>query len=274
MYVFISVLFFIALFLKKDKEEDVAAVACNTHYVNMARQQLADSLRAGNKPVAGATLYDSVKAAVVNDIAGRLDTLPVKDTTEAIGFAVGSNGVQFTLVENKYSTLEEYDSIQARLPGTARDKGLMRWMLRTNISLKSRYGSRSQVVVAENFEHSLPKIMFVLLPLFAWFIYILHSRKKYFYAQHAIFSVHFHSFMFFVLLFITIIRWIFPHLNDLYLLVPALIILFAYLVAALHKTYGQPVLMAVIKTMFIGLVYIISLVICIIALAFINFITA
>jgi hypothetical protein len=50
--------------------------------------------------------------------------------------------------------------------------------------------------------------------------------------------------------------------------------LFAYLAIALKKTYSQPLFAALLKTVAIGVMYIISLLICIIALAFINFFTA
>lgn len=273
MYVFISVLFFLALFFKTGGEEMPAPGSYNVHYINKARQQLADSLRNSSDTIATVTAYDSLKKAVISAIANKLDTLAVKDTTEAIGLAISDKGVKFTLIENKYNSVAEYDSTQATLAPEKRDKGFFRWMLRTNISLKSRYGSRSQVVVGENFEHNLPKMMFVLLPLFAWFIYIFHSRKKYYYAQHAIFSVHFHSFMFVLFLLITLVTWIFPGIDDLVLLVPAVIILFLYLSRGLQKAYSQSFFSASVKTAVIGLMYIISLLICIIALAFINFFT-
>jgi len=274
-YVFVSLLFFVALFFKKNDEETASAENYNGHYVNKARQQLADSLRNSDKPALKSTAYDSIKSAVVKNIADNLDTLAVKDTTEAIGLSVGNNGVIFTLVENKYSTVAEYDSAQQAMPDSLRDKGFFRWMLRTNISLKSRYGSRSQVVVGENFEHNVPKMMFVLLPLFAWFIYIFHNRKKYYYAQHAIFSIHFHSFMFVLFLLFTVIGWLFPHINNLIVLpISALVILFIYMAAALKQTYNQSFFIASLKTLAIGVMYIISLLICIIALAFINFFTA
>ena len=60
----------------------------------------------------------------------------------------------------------------------------------TNIHLKERYGNRSSVVVRENFDHSVPRLMFILLPVFALLITLVHNRKKYFYAQHIIFQAY------------------------------------------------------------------------------------
>lgn len=247
----------------------------NKHYYNLVRQQVADSLRnnikTNNPP---RTAGDSVRVAVINNIAASLDSLVRRDTIESIALHVGNGGVRFELREEKYSNVAEYDSIQNTLPADKRDKGFMRWMLRTNVSLKSRYGSRSQVVLDENFEHNVPKMMFVLLPLFALFIFWFHNRKNYYYAQHVIFSIHFHSFMFVLFLIITLLGWVFPHINAVILLPPTLLILFIYFAVALKVTYNQALVVSMLKAAGIGLLYIISLVICIIVLAFIDFFTA
>ncbi len=275
MYVFISVVFFLALFFKKKEEpinDDGAVIA---HYNNLARQHIADSLRGIIKDSNITKGKDSIKAVVIKSIAASLDSSVYKDTTESISFHIGNGGVHFELVENRFNNVAEYDSFENTLQEDKRDKGFFRWMLHTNISLKSRYCSRGQLVLDESFEHNIPKLMFVLLPLFALFIYWFHSRKKYYYVRHVIFSMHFHSFTFVLFLLITVIGWLFPHINSLLILtLPSLFILFVYLAVALKNTYHQSFLKAVLKTLTIGLMYVISLLICIIGLAFINFFTA
>lgn len=47
----------------------------------------------------------------------------------------------------------------------------------------------------------LPKVMFLILPLFALLLKILYSRKKVLYINHLIFSLHLHSIFFLYLLF-------------------------------------------------------------------------
>jgi hypothetical protein len=51
----------------------------------------------------------------------------------------------------------------------------------------------------ETFVEQFPKIMFVLLPIFAMFLKLLYLRSKRFYAEHLIFALHFHSFGFLLL---------------------------------------------------------------------------
>jgi len=151
----------------------------------------------------------------------------------------------------------------------------MHWLNRTNVGLKSRYGSGSDVVVAENFEHSIPKLMFILLPLFACFLYMFHSRKKFYYAQHAIFSVHFHSFIFLLFLLVSLLNWLFsPGGASNYVASASILIVFIYLSLALKNTYSQSLWLSFVKAFSVGIIYVVALVTGIIALALISFVTA
>lgn len=236
---------------------------------------MADSLQASIQQTGNKTFYYSVKAVVINQIATQLDTpASKKDTTEAIAFAIGDKGINFTLKEGKYNNIPDYDSVQQTLPEDKRDKGFMRWLLRTNVNLKSRYGSRSNVMVAQNFEHSIPKLMFILLPLFAWFIYIFYSRRKFYYAQHAIFSIHFHSFIFLLFLFVSLLNWIFPAGFSDYLVLVSVLAVFIYLSVALKNTYNQSLWLSLVKSFSIGVLYKVTITIGVFVLAFISFVTA
>jgi hypothetical protein len=273
LYIFISFFFFLALFFKKSEElntNDYISQSANT-----AKQYLADSLRKAANQNPNKTFYDSVRKTILNQIAVQLDTSVLKDTEETIGLGLSAEGVKFTLKEGKYNTVSEYDSAQKILPANKKDDGLMRWIIRTNIKLKGRYGNRSNLVVGENFEHSIPKLMFIMLPLFAWFIYIFHSRKKFYYTQHAIFSIHIHSFIFLLFFITTLLDWLLAttKIGDLLALL-SMLIAFIYFVAALKSTYSQSVWIALLKSSCISIMYIISLIIGLFILAFITFITA
>ncbi|MFT4682764.1 MAG: hypothetical protein ACJAU0_000894 [Flavobacteriales bacterium] len=47
----------------------------------------------------------------------------------------------------------------------------------------------------------LPKVFFVLLPIFAFLLWLLYIRQKTTFIRHFVFSLHFHSFLFVVTLF-------------------------------------------------------------------------
>ena len=53
-------------------------------------------------------------------------------------------------------------------------------------------------VLAESIAHSVPKAMFVLMPFFAWLIFLFFRRREPFYIPHLYFSIHLHAFTFFL----------------------------------------------------------------------------
>lgn len=275
MYIFISFVFFLVLFFKKtDKKEDIRAEE-NLEMRGKIHRHLADSLRQAAVFKENVSEKDSIRSEVLTGLADSLTTgLPPESQDESVAANFGSNGIVFVLVENRYNRLTEYDSVQNTLTDSLKDKGLLRWIIRTNVKLKEKYGSRREVVVEENFDHSVPKLMFVLLPLFALLIKWFHSRKKYYYAQHVIFSIHFHSFLFLLFLFQMLMQMVNSGiLSDIirYLCLAALLV---YFFAALKKAYAQSAGLAILKGISISLLYIIVLIISLVMLAVFIFFTA
>ena len=277
MYVFISSVFFLVLYLNKSDDKRKNDAGGDQAIQKKARRQVADSLYlAAQNRLKSGQARDSVEAEVLAKIASSLyyvDSLEGEE--QALSLNIGSNGIFFTLKENKYSQVAEYDSIQKTLANDKKDKGWLRWLIRTNVRLKERYGSRSEVTVKENFDRSVPKLMFVLLPLFALFIKWFHSKKKYYYAQHVIFSIHFHSFIFLLLLMMILILLAVPAgFAESVVESSGLCLLFLYLVLALRKAYSQSIWLALVKAFSISIVYILVLIICLFLLAVFIFFSA
>ena len=158
--------------------------------------------------------------------------------------------------ENKYNTIHEFDSIQRTLPDTAKAHGIMGWILRNDVRQKEKHGGRSKLHLEVDIRHDIPKVMFVLLPLFALYVGWFYDRRKYYYVNHAIFSVHFHSFIFLFFLFLQILSWLIPgDWAGLVLAALSPIPLFIYLVAALHRMYGQSFGLSLLKGLAISILY-------------------
>jgi hypothetical protein len=275
MYVFISAVFFLVLFAGQEEQEKAGE---ETHAANVFRQRFADSLRAAGKQTDGGQGVaggDSIRKNINGEIAAKLDTTEkVKAGEESIFFAVGGPKIVIDLVENKYRTVREYDSIESHLPDSSRNTGLWGWVMRRNVQLKEEHGGRSRIHIEQNLQHTIPKIMFVLLPLFALFTGWFYSRKKYYYVQHAFFSIHYHSFVF--LLFLVVLlagKVISSDKVNIILTVGAIAVAFVYLVAGLMRMYGQSLWLSLGKAMAICLLYLVSIVLTLwtlVALAFIR----
>lgn len=135
----------------------------------------------------------------------------------------------------KYKDEEAYKAAQKALPADQQDGVLKRKAIHAYFrELKAK--EHGEEGINEHFKHNYPKMMFVLLPLFALFLKWLYSRRrKWFYADHAIFSLHFHTFFFIFYLFTAILDWLF---HTDWIAQAGLIIVFIYLVLSLKNIYG------------------------------------
>jgi hypothetical protein len=276
MYIFISAVFFLALYLNKPGKKEEGKNYDDAVTTTVFRKQLSDSLNYVARTKSNDDLRDSIEKQVLTRLALSLHAGDsMKSDEQSVSLNVSSNGIYFLLKENKYSSVAEYDSVQNSLSNDAKDKGWLHLLIRTNVRLKERYGSRSEVIVKENFDRNVPKLMFVLLPLFALFIKWFHNSKKYYYAQHVIFSIHYHSFVFLLFLVLMILLLILPGslAKDIMGYV-GLLLLFFYLVSALRRAYDQSLGMALIKGLCISILYIFMLIISLFLLAAFIFFTA
>ena len=91
--------------------------------------------------------------------------------------------------------------------------------------------------------HSFPQMLFISLPIFALVLQLLYVRRKnYYYANHAIFSVHLYVFVFIVLLLIMGLAGIrnYMHWNWINLFIAFCVgYIFFYQYKAMRKFYMQ-----------------------------------
>ena len=57
----------------------------------------------------------------------------------------------------------------------------------------------------ESFFHNIPKILFIIMPFFAFFLWLFHNKKKWYYFDHGIFTLHYFSFLLLIFLILFII---------------------------------------------------------------------
>jgi hypothetical protein len=103
----------------------------------------------------------------------------------------------------KIYSKESYDSM-ANASGSIFYK-LARPAVHKYYELKNK-GDSGKVIgekFTESFVHTLPKALFVYLPLFAFLLWLFHSKREWWFFDHGIFTLHFFSFL---LLFIFLMR--------------------------------------------------------------------
>ncbi|MEO8862343.1 MAG: hypothetical protein ABI358_13010, partial [Ginsengibacter sp.] len=138
--------------------------------------------------------------------------------------------------------------------GNVKDNWFIRMLTRKNIEIDQKYHNNADAAVnrfTETFLHTIPQLLFLLLPLFALILKFLYTRhKQFYYTDHAIFTIHFYIFVFIGFLFIfglqylssiTGATWL-EYVKNIF----TLLLLF-YLYKAMRNFYQQKRLKTIIK---------------------------
>lgn len=97
----------------------------------------------------------------------------------------------------------------------------------------------------------LPLVIFLFLPIFTVFIWMVYTRKKYTYTDHLIFSFHNQSLLFILLILSLIIDTIFSTASaGLFLLIFGF-----YLYKSMRRFYGQGRVKTIIKYLFLNTMF-------------------
>jgi hypothetical protein len=110
----------------------------------------------------------------------------------------------FTSGNQKYTSIAQYDSVQKTLPAGKRDNWIQRLAKHREIELNERYGGNQKAMLKdllEKFIHTFPYLLFISLPLYAFYLRLLYWRRKQFpYVTHGIFLIYLYIFTFIDLL--------------------------------------------------------------------------
>lgn len=145
----------------------------------------------------------------------------------------------FDTAVGQYKTRDQYDSAQRALAPEDRDGFWMRLIREREIEINQRYKGKGQEFYAAFGEHytaNVPKIFFLLLPLFALLLKVLYIRKDYFYSEHLVFSIYYYNFFFLAGSIFLVIELI-PYVKFLNVLLSFWFVI--YLLLAMKRVYQQ-----------------------------------
>ncbi|WP_295117380.1 DUF3667 domain-containing protein [uncultured Chitinophaga sp.] len=202
---------------------------------------------------------DTVRVAyeqslVTIDERAKDSTVSLKGGSSVTSFSVDTTftGILRGTIGNPKEAVRRYDSLQATKPLSKRDGTAGRFFARSTLYMNGKYGSNAPRVMLDKLQHNIPKLMFILLPLFALFMSWMYRGKKWFFADHAIFTIHLHTFLF----LLGILAFLFDHLfHTNWFSFFAWIISILYFVLALKKVYGQSTGKTILKAFLIFVTY-------------------
>lgn len=99
-------------------------------------------------------------------------------------------------------------------------------------------------------------MMFVLMPFFGFILYLFYRSQRRNYVEHLMFSVHFHTFVFLLIMFAILVEVVFSSLDtDGWVFLVST----AYLFFAMRQVYKESYLRTAVKLIPVGFTYLISL---------------
>jgi len=200
LYIFISfVTFFIASF-----------VGTNSHSKNSGNVSL-DSLQ---KEILKKEINQDLLA---NGSNGVLDSSKLNSQLDRV-FRLDSiqNDPDADLSKTKlfdFNSLAEYDSISLDNPSFIRK--IFRPYVNKYFELKDKQVPLNKIAQSfvSIFMHTFPKALFFYLPIFAFILYLFHDKKKWWYYDHGVFTLHYFSFLLMIATLFLIMNLIEPSLH-------------------------------------------------------------
>jgi hypothetical protein len=130
-----------------------------------------------------------------------------------------------------------------------------------------------------SFLHDFPKVLFIYMPLFAFFLWLFHNKKKWYYFDHGIFTLHYFSFLLLLILILFLTDKIFLLLEPTSLtsFISGLIYfvgfgwMLYYFFPAHHRFYGESRLISFIKSIFLFLINFVVIILLLLLFAFYTF---
>jgi len=287
MYIFISLVYFVLLFNRSEHEivnfgddgktakTEVAgakkAISENPALTPEQKKNILlnlDKLKTVGDGKPDTQAFEGIKIRTLQN--GKKDTTYVfdkftvrKGNKGGLDTTYNYNGLSdFVIATTDNGTYEKYLSNQQKLPADKRDNLLERYFHKKKYAWKEKGGENTQKMFEEGVKHNAPKMMFLLLPLFALMLKISFYKNKKFYVEHLIFSFHFHCFMFLFLTILMLLKMAIPHQwtrIDHYLDVIGFFGILWYLYRSLRVVYKRSVLRTISKTAGLFFSYMITL---------------
>lgn len=157
-----------------------------------------------------------------------------------------------------YKSITELDS--ARKANPDKVGALEYWVSKKTIPIENKYSDEElQEKFLESVMYNFPKALFIYMPLFALVLWLFHNKKRWYYFDHGIFTLHYFSFLLLTSLLIGISDYLLHFLGEnmvkktISVLINAVgyLWMFYYFFPAHHRFYGETRAISFLKSIFI-----------------------
>ena len=189
---------------------------------------------------------------------------------------------EVTFIKTKYKSVNALDSIQKFGKPSEKLSPIKYWFVYKILLVQEKYSKEEiKEKFIESFLHNLPKSLFIYMPLFAFILFLFQDKKKWYYFDHGIFTLHYFSFLLLGILLIKVFGYIFGFLDNFLIFMileyifttVAILYMLYYFFPAHHRFYGDSRALTIIKGIlifFINIFFIFIILTLIVMYTFIN----
>jgi hypothetical protein len=207
-------------------------------------------------------------------------SLKDKQTIEGILSKSDKDYGNFSLAD--YKSLQDLDSIQKNSSDAKKLSPLKYSILKKVYQIKENNTIEEiKEKFSESFLHNFPKVLLIYMPIFALFLWLFQDKKRWYYFDHGIFTLHYFSFLLLINLLVFILQKILSLFNTflyadfvsntIYFMAYAW--MFYYFFPAHHRFYEESRKITILKGLvlfFINMFFITVLLIAFFIYTFIN----
>lgn len=240
LYIFISFVtfFIIAIFPNDDKNDLITGNQKTTVKTINKEGKVVDSVVAGKKMSLPELLKKNEEAQE------KLKLSNAEKNKDFINFG--------------YDNVKELDSLQKFGPKKDKLSDFEYDLVKKTLVIKEK---NTQSEILEKFleaaRHNFPKVLFIYMPMFAFILWLFHGKRRWFYFDHGIFTLHYFSFLLLSALLIFFFRKLmncFPENSITSAITYAGIFasyvwMFYYFFPAHHRFYGETRTISILKSL-------------------------
>jgi hypothetical protein len=165
-----------------------------------------------------------------------------------------------TIINFGVKSEKELDSIQKF--GKEKDKfnSAEYWLMKRGFTVTKNNTDKEILEKGkESFIHNFPKVLLLYMPLFAFFLWLFHGKKRWYYFDHGIFTLHYFSFLLLINLILFMINKTASYIGD-YILINfvaglintiGIIWMLYYFFPAHRRFYGETRMTSIFKGAFL-----------------------
>ncbi|HEY4194490.1 MAG TPA: DUF3667 domain-containing protein [Mucilaginibacter sp.] len=263
MYIFISIVFFLLFFRTGHN-----IVNINDKPADQVRTQ--KSIDAAQKQIA-ASPY--IPADTKKDLQRDLAKSKANNKEEKINLDTARGPNKWFRPITKDTSFREYVAHQKKLPPNKQDAFLVKIWNHKTFDYRERYGPMARETFTEEIQHNTPKMMFLLLPLFALILRFTFWKSKKFYVEHLIYAFHLHCFLFLFLGIALQFEFLLPSgwsVITSWITALATLYVIWYIYQSLRMVYHRSGFRTVTKMFGMGLMYFTAFSLCLFLLFFVT----